>query len=167
MEETVKKGPSRKECEKSIRRILITEILQNGKNKHFRMATDFLPFFESLYSASDSLTKQVQRAVKAMNMPKDEDGFYIIDRTPEQVDQDKEMHSLLEKAHADLVDLSECETLFLLLEKDYRSYINFLINRSDTFRDKFVTTVETENGLLFYTQDKKKLEQVLQRLMLS
>ena len=55
----------------------------------------------------------------------------------------------------------------LLLEKDYRSYINFLINRSDTFRDKFVTTVETENGLLFYTQDKKKLEQVLQRLMLS
>ena len=69
MDDTIRKNPSRKECEKAIRRILITEILENGKNKHFRMATDFITYFEALYPASDSLTKQVQRAVKAMNMP--------------------------------------------------------------------------------------------------
>ena len=32
MDDTIRKNPSRKECEKAIRRILITEILENGKN---------------------------------------------------------------------------------------------------------------------------------------
>ena len=44
MDHTLRKNPSRTECEKTIRRILITEILQNGKNKHFRMATDFITY---------------------------------------------------------------------------------------------------------------------------
>lgn len=166
MDEVLKKNPSRKECEKAIRRILITEILENGKNKHFRMATDFITYFEALYPASDSLTKQVQRAVKAMNMPKDEDGFFIIDRTPEQVAQDKELHALFEHSHASMDSLDDCETIFLALDPDYRSYISFQISRSDTLRDKYVTIQETSNGLMIYTRDKKKLEQVLQRLML-
>ena len=166
MEETVKKGPSRKECEKSIRRILITEILENGKNKHFRMATDFITYFEALYPPSDSLTKQVQRAVKAMNMPKDEDGFFIIDRTPEQVAQDKELHALFEHANARVESLDDCEQLFLALDPDYRDYITYRISHSDTLQDKYVTIQETNNGLIIYTRDKKKLEQVLQRLML-
>lgn len=166
MDDVQRKNPSRKECEKAIRRILITEILENGKNKHFRMATDFITYFEALYPASDSLTKQVQRAVKAMNMPKDEDGFFIIDRTPEQVAQDKELHALFEHAHARMESLDECETIFLALDPDYRAYITFQISRSDTLRDKYVTIQETNNGLIIYTKDKKKLEQVLQRLML-
>lgn len=166
MDDSSKKNPSRKECEKAIRRILITEILENGKNKHFRMATDFITYFEALYPPSDSLTKQVQRAVKAMNMPKDEDGFFIIDRTPEQVAQDKELHTLLEHSHARIDSLEDCETLFLSLDPDYRDYITYRITKSDTLRDKYVTIQETNNGLIIYTRDKKKLEQVLQRIML-
>lgn len=166
MDDSSKKNPSRKECEKAIRRILITEILENGKNKHFRMATDFITYFEALYPPSDSLTKQVQRAVKAMNMPKDEDGFFIIDRTPEQVAQDKELHALLEHSHARIDSLKDCETLFLALDPDYRDYITYRISKSDTLRDKYVTIQETNNGLIIYTRDKKKLEQVLQRIML-
>ena len=163
MDDTIRKNPSRKECEKAIRRILITEILENGKNKHFRMATDFITYFEALYPASDSLTKQVQRAVKAMNMPKDEDGYFIIDRTPEQV---KELHTLLEHANAHVESLDDCEQLFLTLDPDYSDYITYRIAHSDTLRDKYVTIQKTNNGLIIYTRDKKKLEQVLQRLML-
>ncbi|MBO5245645.1 MAG: hypothetical protein J6B28_00095 [Eubacterium sp.] len=166
MDSALKKNPSRKECEKAIRRILITEILENGKNKHFRMATDFITYFEALYPASDSLTKQVQRAVKAMNMPKDEDGFFIIDRTPEQVAQDKELHALFEQANVQIESLDECERIFLSLDPDYRSFLTYRITHSDTLQDKYVTIQETNNGLIIYTRDKKKLEQVLQRLML-
>lgn len=166
MDETLRRNPSRKECEKAIRRILITEILENGKNKHFRMATDFISYFESLYPASDSLTKQVQRAVKAMNMPKDDDGFFIIDRTPQQVAQDKELHALFEHANARVESLENCEKIFLALEANYRSYISYQISVSDTLKDKFITIQETNNGLIIYTRDKKKLEQILQRLML-
>ena len=166
MDNTIRKNPSRKECEKAIRRILITEILENGKNKHFRMATDFITYFEALYPPSDSLTKQVQRAVKAMNMPKDEDGFFIIDRTPEQVAQDKELHALFDQANARVESLDDCQQLFLALDPDYRDYITYRISHSDTLQDKYVTIQETNNGLIIYTRDKKKLEQVLQRLML-
>ena len=74
---TLRKNPSREACEKVIKRILMTEVLEHGSNKHFRFASDFMNYFESLYPASDALTKQVQRAVKAMDMPKDENGYYI------------------------------------------------------------------------------------------
>jgi hypothetical protein len=166
MDQPLRKNPSRKECEKAIRRILITEILENGKNKHFRMATDFITYFEALYPASDSLTKQVQRAVKAMNMPKDEDGYFIIDRTPEQMNQDKELQSLFTRAGAQIQSLDDCEQVFLQLEPDYLDYLIFQIEESDSFRDKYVTIQKTCNGLIIYTHEKKKLEQLLQRLML-
>ena len=67
----LRKNPSRETCESIIRRILMTELTQNGKNRHFRKATDFMSYFESLYPASDALTKQVQRAVQSLHMPKD------------------------------------------------------------------------------------------------
>jgi DNA mismatch repair ATPase MutS len=166
MDSNIRKNPSRKECEKAIRRILITEILENGKNKHFRMATDFITYFEALYPASDSLTKQVQRAVKAMNMPKDEDGFFIIDRTPEQMAQDRELQSLFNRSDAQIQSLEDCEQVFVRLDADYIDYLIFQMEESDSLRDKYVTIQKTSNGMIIYTKEKKKLEQLLQRLML-
>ena len=58
---SLRKNPSRETCEGIIRRILMTEVLEKGKNEHFRTAADFMKYFESLYPASDALTKQVQR----------------------------------------------------------------------------------------------------------
>ena len=72
-----RKNPSRETCEKTITRILMTEVLEHGQNLHFRSASDFMNYFESLYPASDALTKQVQRAIKALDMPKDEKGYFI------------------------------------------------------------------------------------------
>ena len=57
MERRLRKNPSRKECEDIIRRILMTEMLEKGKNEHFKTATDFMKYFESLDPASDSLTR--------------------------------------------------------------------------------------------------------------
>lgn len=73
----LRKNPSRETCESIIRRILMTELTQNGKNRHFRKAADFMSYFESLYPASNALTKQVQRAVQSLHMPKDADGFLL------------------------------------------------------------------------------------------
>jgi len=65
-----------------------------------------------------------------------------------------------------ITSLDECETLFLSLDPAYREYITYRFTQSDTLRDKYVTIQQTNNGLLIYTRDKKKLEQVLQRLMM-
>ena len=85
----LRKNPSRETCESIIRRILMTELTQNGKNRLFRKAADFMSYFESLYPASDALTKQVQRAVQSLHMPKDADGFFIVDKTAAQVEQEQ------------------------------------------------------------------------------
>ena len=113
-------NPSRAKCEEIIRRILMTEVLEKGTNEHFKTAADFLKYFQSLYPASDSLTKQVQRAVKALNMPKDERGYYIINKTAAQLDQDKELSFILKKTSSRVVDLSDYETLFLKVEPAYK-----------------------------------------------
>ena len=63
------RNPTRQECEEQVRRTLMTENLRHGGNHHFKTAKDFMPIFEALYPASPSLVKQVQRAIKAMNMP--------------------------------------------------------------------------------------------------
>ena len=85
---TGRRNPSRDTCEKTIKRILMTEVLENGRNKHFKTAADFMNYFESLYPASDALTKQVQRAIKALDMPRDEHGYFIVNKTVDQFNQE-------------------------------------------------------------------------------
>ncbi len=149
-----KKNPSREACESIIRRILTAEFGERGKNKHFRQAADFMPYFESLYPASDSLTKQVQRAVKTLNLPKDEDGYFIINKSPLQVKQDQELKRIFQMSDAASFDLSDCETVFLKIQSSYKDYLINLIAESETFQEMYVTMLQTHNGILLYTQDK-------------
>lgn len=162
---SIRRNPSRKECEEIIRRILMTEVLEKGTNEHFKNATDFLGYFQSLYPAGDSLTKQVQRAVKALNLPKDDRGYYIINKTEEQLEQDKELSSLLKKTEAHISSLEDCETLFLQLNPTYKKYLLQLLHESVTFSDKYVTIVDSSNGLLFYTKNKSQLKVLLESLI--
>ena len=94
---SLRKNPSRETCEGIIRRILMTEVLEKGKNEHFRTAADFMKYFESLYPASDALTKQVQRAIRSLNMPKDELGYFIPNKTAEQLAQEQELTYIFKK----------------------------------------------------------------------
>lgn len=161
----VRKNPSREVCEQIIRRILFTELSEHGTNSHFKQASDFMGYFESLYPASDGLTKQVQRAVKALQMPKDEKGYFIPNKTELQLKQEKELSRLFQQSNASLEDLSDCEPLFLQLDSSFHDYAIHLMEQCDTFRDCYQVIAKCSNGLLFYTKRKSKLELLLENLL--
>ena len=161
----LRKNPSRETCENIIRRILMTEILKRKKNEHFRSAADFMSYFESLYPASSALTKQVQRAIKSLNMPKDDFGYFIPNKTTEQLAHEKELFSLLEKAEASVVSLEEYETLFLKADRELCSYLIHVLDNSPLFTGKYLTIQQTSNGLIFYTKNRSQLEILLSSLI--
>lgn len=160
----IRKNPSRETCENTIRRILMTEVLEHGKNKHFRSAADFMKYFESLYPASDALTKQVQRAIKAMDMPKDERGYFIVNKTSAQLEQDNEIRDILSRGEISVSSLDECETVFLAVKGHLRSHLIYCLEHSETFAGKYVTIQETCNGLILYTENKNQLMVLLNSL---
>ena len=99
MHSTLRKNPSRQTCETIIKRILMTEVLEKGTNRHLQ-ASDFMSYFESLYPASDSLAQTGAKAVKSMNMPKDSNGYFIINKSREQLEQEEDLRYLFQKASA-------------------------------------------------------------------
>lgn len=153
----LRKNPSRETCEGIIKRILMTEVLEHGSNKHFRFASDFMNYFESLYPASDALTKQVQRAVKAMDMPKDERGYFIVNKTSAQLEQENEITSLLKNANVSVHPMEQIDTIFLSVAPHFRAYLIHMLETTESFRGKFITLVETSNGVLIYTENKNQL----------
>ncbi len=161
---SLRKNPSRETCENIIRRILMTEVLQQGENHHFRQASDFMGYFESLYPASDSLTKQVQRAVKSMNMPKDEHGYFIVNKTQEQIVQDDALKHAFSLANVKPMVLTDYTPVFLSAEPALCPYLKEIINSSITFQGKILTIVETSNGLLLYTDQPQQLEKLCRSL---
>ncbi|MCR5668070.1 MAG: hypothetical protein K6G05_03330 [Lachnospiraceae bacterium] len=167
MEQTTKhKNPSRKVCEEQIKRILMTEVLEKGINHQFKTAADFMKYFESLYPAGPGLTKQVQRAVKSLDMPKDSDGYFIINKTKEQIHQEDALSQALKQTSAEIQEMDQpLEVLFLRTEASYRSYLLELIQNSETFRGKYVTAMNTTDGILFYTTTKHQLKMLLQSLI--
>lgn len=162
-----RKNPSRESCEKVIKRILMTEVLEQGTNRHFRSATDFMKYFESLYPASDALSKQVQRAVKALQMPKDENGFFIVNKTSAQLEQEKQITQLFSTAHVSVDPMDAYETVFLSADAPMREYLAHILETSETFRGKFLTIVTTSNGLILYTQNKNQLLILLNSLTIQ
>ncbi len=164
---SLRKNPSRETCEKIIKRILMTEVLEQGTNQHFRNASDFMSYFESLYPASPGLTKQVQRAIKSLDMPKNEKGFFIVNKTTSQFEQEKEISRLFETAHVTVDPMENYETIFLSADKHLCPYIIHILENSDTFKGKYLTLVETSNGLLIYTKSKNSLLILLNSLTIS
>lgn len=165
MPENTSKGPSRSECESIIRRILMTEVLEKGTNEHFKTAADFMGYFQSLYPAGPALTKQVQRAVKSMGMPKDERGFYIINKTEDQLKEDRLISFLLKECKSQIVELPEYETLFLSVTGEHKDFLYDMIGKSATFKDKYLTVINSSSGLLFLTDKKQSLSVLLNSLI--
>ncbi|MBE5915786.1 MAG: hypothetical protein E7273_02970 [Pseudobutyrivibrio ruminis] len=161
----LRKNPSRKECEKIIKKILMTEVLERGTNEHFKTASDFMSYFQSLYPASDSLTKQVQRAVKALGMPKDEKGYFIINKTEAQLNQDREISFIMDKCNSTLVPFENYQTLFLKADNNYKDYLYQLLSESETFSDKIITMIKSSNGIILFTENKQQLEIMINSLI--
>ena len=162
---SLRKNPSRVSCENTIRRILMTEILETGKNEHFKTAADFMIYFESLYPASDGLTKQVQRAIRSMNMPRDEKGYFIPNKTVEQVEQEKQMKYLFSLADAQVVSLDACVPLFLKAAPHLAPCLLQTMEENPAFREKYVTAVLSYNGIIFYTECPSQLKVLLESLI--
>lgn len=161
---TLRKNPSRETCEGIIKRILMTEVLENGCNKHFRFASDFMNYFESLYPASDALTKQVQRAIRSLDMPKDERGYYIVNKTAAQLENEKEITHVLQSAKVSVHPMEQVDTVFLSVADHLKTYLVHLMETTESFQGKYITMVETPNGLLIYTENKSQLLTLLNSL---
>lgn len=158
---STKRNPSRETCEDIIRRILTTEVSEKGTNAHFRQASDFMSYFESLYPASESLTKQVQRAIKSMEMPKDEQGYFIINRTKEQLAQEAELKHLVKQGQFSLNPMDRYETVFIETPEGFSDYLIHTLSSYELLKDKYITMAKTFNGVLIYTQDKPALLAVI------
>lgn len=162
---TPKKNPSRETCENIIRRILMTEVLEKGTNTHFRQAADFMSYFESLYPASDALTKQVQRAIRSMDLPKDAQGFFIINRTREQLAQEAELKHLIRQGHFAVNPMEDCETVLIEAPAECLDYLLHRLNNWELLKDKYITMVKACNGILIYTTDKSGLLPLISSIM--
>ncbi len=162
---SLRKNPSRETCEGIIKRILMTEMLEKGKNEHFKTAADFMNYFQSLYPASDALTKQVQRAIKSLNMPKDEFGYFIPNKTAEQLGHENELRNLFKKSHVSVSSLEELKPLFLQADKELKSYLIHTLENSPLFEGKFTTIIETNNGIILYTKNISQLEILINSLI--
>lgn len=143
------KNPSRKTCEDIIRRILTTEAEQSASSRHFKHASDFIRYFESLYPASPSLTKQVQRAVQSMQLAKDSNGYFMIDRTREDYAMEQEIAHLFSDVQPKI--LKQDIPVFLEIPSGKRQYFLHLINSNNNLKELFTTALETYNGVLIYT----------------
>jgi hypothetical protein len=149
------KNPSRKSCEQTIKRILTREFEEYGENHHFKQASDFMIYFESLHPSSPGLTKQVQRAVNALNLPRDEKGYFMINKTVEEYKAEQELSQLL--SDSCLVNLQLCTPILLKAEIWKRRHIMHVMNSTPQFQPLFETMTETDNGILIYTKDPEKL----------
>lgn len=149
------KNPSRKSCEQTIKRILTREFEEYGENHHFKQASDFMIYFESLHPASPGLTKQVQRAVNALNLPRDENGYFMINKTVEEYKAEQELSHLL--TSSTLMNLNNCTPI--LIKTDYwkREHAIYLINAAPELQKLCITMVETDQGILIYTKEPEKL----------
>lgn len=149
------KNPSRKSCEQTIKRILAREFEEYGENHHFKQASDFMIYFESLHPASPSLTKQVQRAVSSLNLARDENGYFMIHKTVEEYQAEQELARLLETAS--LSNLHNYTPVFIKTEPWKRSILMQMIASISEMRMLYETIAETGDGLILYTKFPDKL----------
>ena len=163
---TKKKTPSRAECEAIIRKILTTEAQARTVNSTFKRPSDFMGYFESLYPPSGALTKQVQRAIAAMDMARDGKGYYIINKTKEQSNQDNDIRNLLTEAGYSVDPLDEDRCVFVKFEGSYVDFVLHKLEDSITLQPYITTMVPCYNGIMIYTKDKDKLIELLNSLNL-
>lgn len=163
---TKKRTPSRAECEAIIKKILTTEAQARTVNSTFKRPSDFMGYFESLYPPSAALTKQVQRAIAALDMARDSKGYYIINKSKEQSNQDNDIRRLLTEAQYSVDPLETDSTVFLKIEGSFVDFVLHKLSDSITMKPYITTMVPCYNGILIYTKDKEKVIELFNSLIL-
>lgn len=163
---TKKRTPSRAECEAIIKKILTTEAQARTVNSTFKRPSDFMGYFESLYPPSAALTKQVQRAIAALDMARDSKGYYIINKSKEQSNQDNDIRRLLTEAQYSVDPLETDSTVFLKIEGSFVDFVLHKLADSITMKSYITTMVPCYNGILIYTKDQEKVIELFNSLNL-
>ena len=120
---------------------------------------------QKYYPASDALTKQVQRAIKAMDMPRDERGYFIVNKTSEQFEQDKEISRLLQSGEASLKSLAESEPVLIEVPTELADYLMYTLSSSISLKGHYDTMVKAYNGIIIYTRERSRILSYLQTLL--
>ena len=98
-----------------------------------------------------------------MALPKDDFGFFVINKSEIQLDEDKEIERILKRGHADIYK-SQIESVFLKLEPNVIDYLYDLISSSRSFKDKYITLIKSSDGLFFLTRSSSQLQILLSSL---
>ena len=165
-----KTNPSRKECEDIIRRILLQEVEQRNRNCHFRHSVDFLPFFESLYPSSVGLAKQVQRAVHSLNLPKDSNGFYIINRSEAELSLESHLKCFFQYEKATLYKRFHpdyAEILCVILDPTVMTYCKDRLTKYFQYSIPDLVLWNEGLELCCYSSTLCELETLFQRIGVS
>ena len=72
---------------------------------------------------------------------------------------------MFSKGQISMTSLEECETVFLAVKDHLRSHLIYCLEHSETFAGKYVTILETCNGIILYTQNKNQLMVLLNSLI--
>ena len=84
-----------------------------------------MAYFESLYPSGPALTKQVQRAIKSMDLAKDGNGYFMLNKTKKDLAKENELTSILEKSMAELLNPADYDFVFLSCDEKYHSYYKY------------------------------------------
>lgn len=152
-----RKNPSREACESAIQRILFTEIASKGSNTHFKKANDFMPYFESLYAPSPALTKQVQRAIHHLNLPKNDDGYFVIGKTQMQIETEHVLKEMLKDSSMSIHNSADLSVIFIPILQEKIDYTSRKLLQNPYLSKLIVTLVNTLNGILIYTENPEEV----------
>lgn len=91
--------------------------------------------------------------------------IFIVDKTAAQVEQEQCLGKLFADANVSLHPMEQVETVFLSVPSHMQELLLHTFEQSDLFAGQILTIVRTCNGLLIYTEDKKQLLSLLNRLI--
>jgi hypothetical protein len=87
-----------------------------------------------------------------------------VNKTVDQFEQEQEIRRAFAQADVSIDSMEQIETVFVSAAVHMRTYLIHLLEESVTFEGKFLTILETSNGLLIYTNNKKQLLVLLNSL---
>ena len=92
-------------------------------------------------------------------------GYFIPNKTAEQLAQEQELTYIFKKANADVCRMDDYQPLFLKADDAVSSYLLSRITDSPLFQGKYLTAHTVPGGILFYTKNPNQLEILLKSLI--
>lgn len=96
---------------------------------------------------------------------RDERGYFIVNKTSEQFEQDKEISRLLQSGEASLKSLAESEPVLIEVPTELADYLMYTLSSSISLKGHYDTMVKAYNGIIIYTRERSRILSYLQTLL--